>query len=157
MRDAPAASPPRAPSVLGMVACLGALFFAGWLAWCAAFQFGGVATEAEVTRTYQQRRQPKRGKSYLTTYGVIRYADQEGRPHTDEIQLRLNETVGSKIPVRYFSSRPHDSRRDDFWDIWGLATIMAGIFALTIGLIWLAERRRGRQTSARNPFQPTPS
>ena len=46
MRNEPASTSAR-PQVLGVVTWLGAIFLSGWLAWCAAFQFAGVTSEAE--------------------------------------------------------------------------------------------------------------
>ena len=120
-------------------ACVGVLFFGGWLAWCATIQFAGVQAQAEIVETYEKRHRRKRGRSYTETYGIVRCIDQEGRPHTDEVRLNGGEARGHEIPVRYLPSRPDDIRRDEFWDIWGLAVLSGGVFALIIFLIWLAE------------------
>ena len=141
---------PRELSVLGMVACLGVIFLGGWLAWCATFQFGGVVTEAEIISTEEY---PSRRSS--TTYAVVRYADQAGKPHTDKILLYVSEAVGSKIAIRYLPSRPDDCCRDDFWGIWGLAVMVSGVFALMVGLMWYVEWKRRQKNPRPNPFEQT--
>ena len=146
------ATAPRELSVLGMIACLGTIFLGGWLAWCAAFQFGGVATEAEIISTEEQR-----SRRSSTTYAVVRYADQVGKPHTDKVLLYVSEAVGSTIAIRYLPSRPDDCCRDDFWGIWGLAGMVSGVFALMVGLMWYVERKRRQKNQRQNPFdQATP-
>ncbi|MEN9536514.1 MAG: hypothetical protein RLZZ178_511 [Verrucomicrobiota bacterium] len=152
MRNEPDATSAR-PQVLGAVTWLGVIFLSGWLAWCAAFQFAGVTSEAEVISTHEERRRRKRGRDYYETYGVVRYADQKRQPHTDKYRLYAGEAVGSKIRVRYLPSRPDDGRRDDFWGIWGLSVMVSGVFALIIGLIWLDVLRRRRKASPGNPFR----
>lgn len=142
---------PRELSVLGMVACIGAVFFGSWLIWCGAFQFAGAATEAEIVRTRTVQRSRK-GRRYVETYGVVRYADQAGQVHTDEVQLYGETSVGRKIAVRYLPHRPDDIRRDEFWDIWGLAVLSTGVFAALIGLTWFVERRRLIAASRPDPF-----
>ncbi|MSS98888.1 MAG: DUF3592 domain-containing protein [Opitutales bacterium] len=147
------ADAPRELSVLGMVAGLGAIFLGGWLAWCAAFQFGGVVTEAEIISTQVERR----SRRSSTTYAVVRYADQAGKPHADKVLLYVSEAVGSKIAIRYLPSRPDDCYRDDFWGIWGLAVMVSGVFALFVGLMWYVERKRLQNAPRPNPFdQATP-
>ena len=141
------------PQLLGVVTWLGVVFLGGWLAWCAAFQFAGVSTEAEVISTHVEWQRRKQGRSYPETYGEVRYADQEGRLHTDKVQLFGGEAVASKFGIRYLPSRPDDCRRDDFPGIWGLSVMASGVFTLIIGLIWLDVLRRKRKTAPRNPFQ----
>jgi hypothetical protein len=145
------AAAPRELSVLGMAACLGTIFLGGWLAWCAVFQFGGVVTEAEIIRTQVEHR--SRGGS--TTYAVVRYADQAGKPHADRVLLYASEAVGSKIAIRYHPSRPDGCYRDDFWGIWGLLVMVSGVFALIVGLMWYVERKRLQKNPRVNPFDQT--
>jgi len=137
-------------------AAVGMCFFGGWLGWCATIQFAGVQAQAEIVETYEKRHRRKRGRSYAETYGVVRCIDQEGRAHTDEVRLNGGEVRGHKIPVRYLPSRPEDIRRDEFWDIWGLAVLSGGVFALIVFLIWLAEGFR-RQGAPNDPFGQRPS
>ena len=147
---------PRELSVLGMVACLGAIFLSGWLAWCAAFQFASIPTEAEIIsiRTVHHARWKNR-EAYDSAYGVVRSADEHGKAHEDEVQLYGGESVGQKIPVRYQSSRPDDCYRDDFWGIWGLLVMVSGVFALIVGLMWYVERKRLQKNPRVNPFDQT--
>ena len=144
------------PGLLAAITWLGAIFLGGWLVWCAMFQFTGIPTEAEILETHEERRTGRRGRKHTETYGMVRYLDQAGRPHTDKLQLYAGAAPGRKIAVRYLPSQPERCRQDDFWGIWGLAVMFSGFFALTIGLIWLGERMRRERIRQRNAFlQPT--
>ena len=156
MRDDGETYPARR-RVLVAVTWLGVVFLGGWLAWCATLQFAGIPVEAEIISTRTEQHRSRRGRKYSETYGVVRYADQAGKAHTDELQLYGNAAVGRKIPVRYLPSRPDDCRRDDFWGIWGLAVMVSGVFALIVGLIWYVERKRRPIDPRRNPFAQPPS
>lgn len=147
--------PEGRPPWLGIITWLGVFFFGGWLVWCAFFQFGSVATDAEIIETRTEHRRTKRGRKTSEVHGVVRYADQAGIPHTDEVQLYGLTDKGRKIAVRYLPSRPDDCRRDDFWDIWGLSVMASGVFTLTVGLMWIAERRLNPRRPAENPFRQT--
>jgi hypothetical protein len=147
---------PRELSLLGMVACLGTIFLGGWLAWCAAFQFASIPTEAELIRTRAVHyARSKERKAYDSTYGIVRYTDAQGKTHEDEVGLYGGEIIGHKISVRYHPSRPDDCYRDGFWGIWGLVVMVSGVFALIVGLTWYFERKRLPKNPHFNPFDQT--
>ena len=146
---------PTGRRILAVVAWLGAILLGGWLAGCALFQFAGIATEAEIISTRTEQHRTRRGHPYSNTYGVVRYADQTGRTHTDEVQLYGNANVGRKIAVRYLPARPDVCLRDNYWGIWGFAVMASGIFALAVGLTWYVERKRRPVAPPRNPFDQT--
>ena len=146
---------PAGRRVLLVVVWLGGLALTGWLAWCATMQFAGIATEAEIVSTRTEQHRTRKGRRHTETYGIIRYADQFGQPHSKEMRLYGNATVGRKIPVRYLPSRPDDGRHDDFWGIWGLAVMVSGAFALIVGLTWFVERKNRPADPRRNPFDQT--
>lgn len=142
--------------ILALVAWPGAILLGGWLAWCALFQFAGITAEAEIISTRTEQHRTRRGRiKYTDTYGIVRYADQTGRTHADEVQLYGNATVGRKIAVRYLAARPDDCRRDNFWGIWGFAVMTSGVFTLVIALIWYVERKRRGGALRHNPFEQT--
>ena len=147
---------PAGRRVLLVGVWLGGLFLAGWLAWCAKMQFAGIATEAEIVSTRTEQHRTRKGRRHTATYGIIRYADQIGQPHSTEMRLYGKATVGRKIPVRYLPSRPDDCRHDDFWSIWGLAVMLSGVFALIVRVTWYVERKNRPVDPQHNPFAQTP-
>jgi len=147
---------PTGRRVLLVVVWLGGLALAGWLAWCATFQFTGIATEAEIVSTRTEQHRSRKGRRRTDTYGIVRYTDQTGLPRSMELRLYGNATVGRKIPVRYLPSRPEECRHDDFWGIWGLAVMVSGAFALIVGLTWYVERKKRPADLRHNPFAQTP-
>lgn len=146
---------PAGRRVLLVVVWLGGLALAGWLAWCATLQFAGIATEAEIVSTRTEQRRTRKGRRHTDTYGIVRYADQTGQPHTAEMRIYGHAAVGRKIPVRYLPSRPDECRHDDFWGIWGLAVMVSGAFALMVGLTWYFERKRRPADPRLDPFDQT--
>ena len=148
---------PAGRRVLLVVVWLGGLALAGWLAWCATFQFTGIATEAEIVSTRTEQHRTRKGRRHADTYGIVRYADQTGLPRSTELRLHGDATVGRKIPVRYLPARPEECRHDDFWGIWGLAVMVSGAFALIVGLTWYVERKNRPADTRHNPFAQTPS
>jgi hypothetical protein len=148
---------PAGRRVLLVVVWLGGLALAGWLAWCATFQFTGIATEAEIVSTRTEQHRTRKGRRHADTYGIVRYADQTGLPRSTELRLHGDATVGRKIPVRYLPARPEECRHDDFWGIWGLAVMVSGAFALIVGLTWYVERKNRPADPRHNPFAQTPS
>ena len=151
------ATPSGESNVFAVIAWLAATFLGGWLAWCAYFQLAGVPVDAEITSLRVEQHRSRRGRKTTHTYGIVRYADQTGKMHTDEVELYGHPVVGRKTPVRYLPSRPDDCRRDDFWEIWGLAVMISGFFALFLGLIWIGKWARRNRDEPRNPFQPPSS
>ena len=147
---------PAGRRVLLVVVWLGGLALAGWLAWCATFQFTGIATEAEIVSTRTEQHRTRKGRRHADTYGIVRYADQTGLPRSTELRLHGDATVGRKIPVRYLPARPEECRHDDFWGIWGLAVMVSGAFALIVGLTWYVERKNRPADPRHNPFAQTP-
>ena len=147
---------PAGRRVLLVVVWLGGLALAGWLAWCATFQFTGIATEAEIVSTRTEQHRSRKGRRRTDTYGIVRYTDQTGLPRSMELRLYGNATVGRKIPVRYLPSRPEECRHDDFWGIWGLAVMVSGSFALIVVLTWYVERKNRPADLPHNPFAQTP-
>lgn len=147
---------PAGRRVLLVVVWLGGLALAGWLAWCATFQFTGIATEAEIVSTRTEQHRSRKGRRRTDTYGIVRYTDQTGLPRSMELRLYGNATVGRKIPVRYLPSRPEECRHNDFWGIWGLAVMVSGAFALIVVLTWYVERKNRPADLPHNPFAQTP-
>ena len=136
---------------MGIVNLVGAIVLGLWLAWCATFQFLSVSTEAEIVGTSQEQRTGRWGRKFTLTYGEVRYFDQEGKAHTDKVQLFGRPEDGRRIPVRYLPSSPDDCRSDTFWGIWGLSVFMTGFFVVTANLPSLRKRWRVRRATRRKP------